>query len=92
MYKLTNKAYLYYKNNVNNRENVSFEEAQILLNRNIILGDYFKNKGYERIYYRALLIIIKNNEITAIKNRTTHKGKINPLAKKLLNKLMGIGE
>ena len=92
MIKLSQKAYNDYRNNVNGSQDVSFEYAEMLLNRNIILGDHFKNKGYDRVYYGCLMMIIKDNTIIHIKNRTSHKGKPSTLAKKILNELMGIGK
>ena len=94
MFILSQQAYRQYKSSVKDRENVTFEEAQLILNRNIILSDRFDNKHYIRFYYGKLLIFLhkETNIITGVKNHTRHNGVPDKLKKKLLNQMLGIGE
>ena len=92
MIKLSERAYKEYRHTVTGRDFTTIEEAEKILNRNILLGDVFENKYYDRIYYGCLLIIVNKDwtEITWVKNRTRHKGKPLKHKKKLLNSIMGI--
>jgi hypothetical protein len=93
MYKLSDKAYEYYKNSVNGRSGISKEDAELVLNRNIILGDFFPHKNFTHIYYGKLrmTINIPTQTILYVKNKTQHKGNPSQVKKKLLNEIMGIG-
>lgn len=92
MFELSDNAYQQYKNSVKSRQNITKEEAQLLLNRNIILADEFDNKHYIRFYYGTLCIFLhkETKVITGIKNKTNHKIKPNQLKKALLNEMLNI--
>lgn len=90
MYKLSDEAFNSYKSTVKGRENVSFETATILLNRNLILGEWFVHKNHSHIYYGKLRMTIKGDTIMYIKNNTNHNAGINKSKKLLLNEIMGM--
>ena len=94
MFELSDNAYQQYKNSVKDRGNITREQAELILNRNIILSDRFDNKHYIRFYYGKLCIFLHKETkiITGIKNHTQHKGVPDKLKKNLLNQMLGIGE
>lgn len=94
MFELSDNAYQQYKNSVKDRCNITKEQAELILNRNIILSDRFDNKHHIRFYYGKLCIFIHKETkiITGVKNNTRHNKSPDKLKKNLLNQMLGIGE
>lgn len=91
LFDISDKALREYRTTVKGRDFISKEHAQKVLTRNIILSDAFHHTHYSHYYYGALRITVnKQNKIIHIKNNTDNKGRINKVAKKLLNEVLGI--
>lgn len=91
LFNISDKALREYRTTVKGRDFISKEQAQKVLTRNIILSDAFHHTHYSHYYYGALRITVnKQNKIIHIKNNSGHKGRINKVAKKLLNEVLGI--
>ena len=91
LFDISEKALNEYRSTVRGRDLISKEKAQKVLTRNIILCDAFHHTHYSHYYYGALRMTVnKQNKIIHIKNNTRHRGRINKVAKKLLNEVLDI--